>query len=58
MRVRPRPVILMTPFVNSVEKKAETIPHELASVSALAQNKYLGRHNAALKVLFWEMLRE
>jgi len=30
----------------------------LASCSALAQNKYLACHNAALKVLFWEMLRE
>ena len=30
----------------------------LVSCSALAQNKYLARHNAALKVLFWEMLRE
>ena len=39
-------------------KTAESIPHVLASCSALAQNKYLARHNAALKVLFWEMLRE
>ena len=39
-------------------KTAESIPHVLASSSALAQNKYLARHNAALKVLFWEMLRE
>ena len=38
-------------------KTAESIPHALASCSALAQNKYLDRHNAALKVLFWEMLR-
>ena len=30
----------------------------LASCSALARNKYLARHNAALKVLFWEMLTE
>ena len=30
----------------------------LASCFALAQNKHLARHNAALKVLFWEMLRE
>ena len=30
----------------------------LASCSALAQNKNFARHNAALKVLFWEMLRE
>ena len=39
-------------------KTAESIPHVLASCSALAQNKYLSCHNAALKVLFWEMLRE
>ena len=39
-------------------KTAESIPHVLASCSALAQNKYLARHNAALKVLFWEMRRE
>ena len=38
-------------------KTAESIPHVLASCSALGQNKYLARHNA-LKVLFWEMLRE
>ena len=30
----------------------------LASCSALAQSKYLALHNAALKVLFWEMLRD
>ena len=41
-----------------VEKTVESIPHVLASCSVLAQNKYLARHNAALKVLFWEMLRE
>ena len=39
-------------------KTAESIPHVLASCSAPAQNKYLARHNAALKVLFWGMLRE
>ena len=39
-------------------KTAESIPHVLASCSALAQNKYLARYNAALKVLFREMLRE
>ena len=32
--------------------------NKMASCSALAQNNYLARHNAALKVLFWEMLRE
>ena len=30
-------------------KTAESIPHVLASCSALEQNKYLARHNAALK---------
>ena len=39
-------------------KTAESIPHVLASSSALAQNRYPARHNAALKVLCWEMLRE
>ena len=39
-------------------KTAESIPHVLASYPALAQNKYLARHNAALKELFWEMLKE
>ena len=42
------------------QPNAESIPHALASCSALTQNKYLARHdhNSALKVLFWEMLRE
>ena len=57
MHVRPRSIILMTPFVDC-GKTAESIPHVLASCSALSQNKYLLRHNAALKVLFWELLRE
>ena len=39
-------------------KTAKSIPHMLASCSALAQNKYLACHNAALIVLFWEILRE
>ena len=39
-------------------KTAESISHVLVSCSALAQNKCPLRHNAALKVLFWEMLRE
>ena len=30
----------------------------LAGCSALAQSKYLERHNAALKVLFFEMTRD
>ena len=36
----------------------ESIPHILAGCSALAQNKYLLRHNMALKVLFYELLRD
>ena len=39
-------------------KTAESIPHVMVSCSALAQNKYLAGHNAALKLLFWEILRE
>ena len=36
----------------------ESVPHILAGCSALAQNKYLLRHNMALKVLFYELLRD
>ena len=34
----------------------ESVPHVLASCTALAQNKYLTRHNAALKTLFFEIV--
>ena len=37
-------------------KAAETVAHVLAGCAALAQSKYLQRHNAALKVIFFEML--
>jgi len=36
----------------------ESVPHILAGCPALAQNKYLFRHNMALKVLFYELLRD
>ena len=36
----------------------ESVPHILAGCSALAQNKYLLRHNMALKVLFYELPRD
>ena len=39
-------------------KAPETIVHVLAGCSAMAQSKYLERHNAALKVLFFEMTRD
>ena len=39
-------------------KVPESLPHVLAGCPALAQNKYLARHNVALQVLFFEMLRE
>ncbi|PFX17569.1 hypothetical protein AWC38_SpisGene18108 [Stylophora pistillata] len=35
-------------------KASETLPHVLAGCPALAQKKYLSRHDAALKVLFFE----
>ena len=34
--------------------EAETLPHILSGCSTLAQSKYLDRHNAALKILFFE----
>ena len=37
-------------------KAAETLAHILAGCSALAQSKYLQRHNAVLKIIFFEML--
>ena len=39
-------------------KCAETVPHILVGCSALAQNKYMERHNAALKVLYFELLQD
>ena len=38
-------------------KAPESLAHVLAGCSALVQNKYMSRHNAALKTLFFEMLK-
>ena len=37
-------------------KAAETVAHILAGCSVLAQSKYLQRHNAVLKTIFFDML--
>ena len=37
-------------------RAAETLPHVLLGFSAPAQSKYLNRHNAALKMLFFEKI--
>ena len=39
-------------------KAAETQAHVLAGCGALAQSKYMTRHNAALKVMFYELLKD
>ena len=39
-------------------KNPESVPHVLSGCSALAQTRYLSRHNAALKILFFELLRD
>ena len=39
-------------------KEAETLPHVLSGCSTLAQSKYLDRHNAALKILFFEKCKD
>ena len=39
-------------------KAQESITHVLPSCSALAQTKYLSRHNRALKILFFELLKD
>ena len=38
-------------------KTSESVGHILAGCSAIAQTQYLARHNKALKILFFEMLR-
>ena len=39
-------------------KAPESVAHVLSGCSALAQNKYLTRHNNVLKVLYFEVLPE
>ena len=39
-------------------KSSESVPHVLAGCGTLAQTKYLARHNADLKILFFEMLKD
>ena len=39
-------------------KAPESVAHVLAGCAALAQNKYITRHNAALKILFFEILQD
>ena len=38
-------------------KAQESVAHFLSGCSVLAQTKYLSRHNAALKILFFELLK-
>ena len=39
-------------------KAPESVAYVLAGCTALAQNKYVNRHNAALKILFFEVLQD
>ena len=39
-------------------KDVETVPHILSGGSTLAHSKYLDRHNAALKILFFEKCKD
>ena len=39
-------------------KVPETQAHVLAGCSKVAQSKYLVRHDSALKILFYEMLKD
>ena len=39
-------------------KAPESVAHVLAGCTALAQNKYVTRHNAALNILFFEVLQD
>ena len=40
------------------DKAPQSVPNVLAGCIALAQNKYLTRHNAALKTLFFEIVHD
>ena len=50
---RPNPVALSIQLVAT-----SSFAHVLAGCSALAQTKYMSRHNSALRILFFEILRE
>ena len=39
-------------------KAPESVAHVLAGCTALAQNKYITPHNAAPKILFFEILQD
>ena len=39
-------------------KSPESVPHVLAGCGSLALTKYLARHNAALKILFFYILKD
>ena len=39
-------------------KAPESVAHVLTGCTALAQNKYITRNNAALKILFFEILQD
>ena len=43
--------------VSTVRQGPESVQHILAGCIVLAQNKYLERHNNALKIQFFEVLR-
>ena len=40
------------------DKAPESVAHVLAGCSALAQNKYVTRHNAALKIVLFKILQD
>ena len=39
-------------------KSPKSVPHLLAGCGTLAQTKYLARHNGALKIFLFEMLKD
>ena len=55
-KVRARPATEVARRLCS--RSAETVQHILAGCPTLAQNKYLERHNNALKILFFEILKD
>ena len=43
---------------NVCYKLPENVPHVLAGCGTLPQTKYLARHNAVLKILFFKLLKD
>ena len=56
--MRPVAPLQITPPIGLCGKGTENMAQVIAGYSALVQSKYLKRHNAALRMLYFELLRD